>query len=141
MSRVVSIRLKDGQFERLQRAAGELNRSPSEAAALLLEESLRHREFLFVEFRDTAAGRTTFIQGTRIAVWHIVNLVRAYEGDTSKVAEHLEIPPVQVEACMAYAATYPEEIETAIAENRWAADHIQELIPGIEIYRFDASAP
>ena len=141
MSRVVSMRMKDGQFERLERAARQLNRSPSEAAALLLEESLRRREFLFVEFRDTPAGRTTFLQGTRIAVWHMVEWARACDGNTAQVAEHLGIPEIQVKYCLAYAAAYPDEIEAAITDNRWAADHIQELLPGIEVFHVHASAP
>ena len=57
MSKVVSLRLKDDQVERLQRAVCRMGRTPSEAAALLLEEALRQRDFAFMEFRDSLAGR------------------------------------------------------------------------------------
>lgn len=94
MSRVVSLRLQDDQIERLQRAARRLGRPPSEAAALLLEESLRRCEYPFVEFRESPAGRQAYLQGTRLAVWHVAALAREYEGDVSKTAAYLQIPEV-----------------------------------------------
>src|SRR5436305_9365014 len=61
MSHVVSLRLKDLQYERLQHLALQLDRTPSETAVVLLEEGLRMREFPCIEFRDTAAGREAFL--------------------------------------------------------------------------------
>src|SRR5205814_401430 len=95
MIRVVSLRLRNDQMERLQRAATRLGRSPSQSAALLLEESLRQRDYPFIEFRDSPAGRQAYLQGTRIAVWHVASIAREYEADASKVAAHLEIPEIQ----------------------------------------------
>lgn len=141
MSRVVSLRLKDEQIERLQRAARRLGRSPAEAAALLLEESLRQREYPFIEFRDSPAGRQAYLQGTRIAVWHVAALARQYEGDVSKAAAYLEIPDVQVKAALAYAAAYPDEIGAAIADDEWVAEHLLPLTPGFTIVAVDAAAP
>ena len=69
MSKVVSMRLKDEQVDRLERAARRLGRSPSEAAALLLEEALRQRDFALIEFRDSPVGRQAYVHGTRLAVW------------------------------------------------------------------------
>jgi uncharacterized protein (DUF433 family) len=141
MSRVVSLRLKDEQVARLQRAARRLGRSPSEAAALLLDESLRQREYPFIEFRDSAAGRQACIQGTRLAVWHVVVIAREHDGNTSKTAAYFEIPEVQVKAALAYAGAYPDEVEAAIADDEWTAQHTLPLTPGYAAITLDASAP
>ena len=140
MSKVVSLRLKDEQVERLHRAARRLGRSVSEAAALLLEEALRQRDFAFVEFRDSAIGRQAYIKGTRLAVWRIVLLARELDGDVAKTASHLEIPPIQVTAALRYAEAYPKEIEVAIADSACTVEELARLIPNLEIMEVDASA-
>ena len=48
MSKVVSVRLRDDQVERLARAARRFGQTVSETAAQLLEEALRQGEFAFV---------------------------------------------------------------------------------------------
>ena len=141
MSRVVSMRLKDEQMERLQRTARRLGKSPSEAAALLLEESLRRDEFAFVEFRDSPVGRQAYLQGTRIAVWHVARLAQDYEGDASKTAAYFEVPEVQVKGVLAYASAYADEIDAAIADDEWVAEHLLPLTPGFEVITVDAAAP
>jgi uncharacterized protein (DUF433 family) len=139
MSKVVSLRLKDQQMERLERAARRLGRTPSETAALLLEESLREREFAFIEFRDSFVGRQAYIKGTRITVWQLVDIARSF-GDVGETAANLEIPAVAVSAALAYAAAYPEEIESAIADNSPSIDELKRLIPNLHIRTVDASA-
>ena len=141
MSRVVSVRLKDEQVARLQRAASSLGKSPSEAAALLLEESLREREYAFIEFRDSPAGRQPYLSGTRLAVWHVAVLAREYEGDASKTAAYLEIPEGDVKAVLAYASAYRDEIDAAIADDEWVAEHLLPLTPGFKVITVDAAAP
>ena len=141
MSKVVSLRLKDDQVERLERAARRLGRTPSEAAAILLEESLRQREFAFVEFRDSPVGRQAYLKGTRLAVWQVVPLARSFGGDVARTAAYLEIPKVAVQAALAYAAAYPAEVEAAIADNAHAAADLSRLIPTLEAVVVDAAAP
>jgi uncharacterized protein (DUF433 family) len=138
MSRVVSRRLRDDQIERLQRAAARLGRTPSQAAALLLEESLRQHDYPFIEFRDSRAGRQAYLQNSRIAVWHVASVAREFDGDASKVAVHLEISEARVKAALAYASAFPDEIDAAIADNAWVKDHELPLTPGYAA--FDAFA-
>lgn len=140
MSKVVSLRLKDDQVERLRRAARRLGRSPSEAAALLLEESLRQREFAFIEFRDSPVGRQAYLPGTRLAVWQVVWLARDYGGDVSQTAAHLELPVAPVAAALRYAAAHPAEIGAAVADNARAAAGLAQLIPNLEIVAVRAAA-
>lgn len=141
MSKVVSLRLKDVQVEALNRAAHRLGRTPSEAAAILLEEALRQREFPFIEFRDSPVGRQAYLQGTRLAIWQVEWLAREYDRDVHGVAEHLDLPPVQIAAALNYAAAYPEETEDAIKDNEWASDNIERLIPGIRVFRVGEASP
>jgi hypothetical protein len=116
MSQVVSIRFKDSQMERLRRLARRLGRTPSEAGALLVEESLREAEFGHIDFRDSAVGRQAYVKGSSLAVWEVVKLAESYGMDVTKTAHHLEWLPFRVKAALNYAAAFPEEIEEAISD-------------------------
>lgn len=117
MSRVVSIRLRDGQVERLERLARRLGRSHGETGALLIEEALRMADYAFIDFRDSIVGRQAYLQGSSLAVWEVVALVRAYQEDVTKVAARLQMPTHHVQAAMNYAAAFPGEIDAAIDDN------------------------
>jgi uncharacterized protein (DUF433 family) len=116
MSQVVSIRFKDNQMERLRRLARRLGRTPSEASALLVEESLREAEFGHIDFRDSPVGRQAYVKGSTLAVWEVVKLAQSYGMDVTKTAHHLEWLPFRVKAALNYAAAFPEEIEDAISD-------------------------
>src|SRR6185437_16181924 len=79
-SKVFSIRLPEESAKRLNRMANRHGWTPSEASARLVEVGLRRSEFAFVDFRDSAAGRQPFIQGSSLAVWEIILLLREYDG-------------------------------------------------------------
>ena len=51
----------------------------SDASARLVEEGLRRAEFAFIDFRDSAAGRQAYVQGTTLAVWEVMLLFRSYK--------------------------------------------------------------
>ncbi|MCX6021429.1 MAG: transcriptional regulator [Chloroflexi bacterium] len=140
MRKVVSLRLQDDQIERLQRAARRLGRTPSEAAALLLEEALRQRDFTFIEFRDSPVGRQAYVQGTRLAVWQIAALARDFGADAAKIAAHLELPVMQMTAALGYAVAYPSEIEAALADQAQGRNALEHLIPMLETVTIDAPA-
>lgn len=137
MTKVVSMRLKEGQWERLERMARRLGRTPSETSVLLLEEALRVAEFGFIQFRDSAAGRQAYILGTSLAVWEVALLARFFDGDAERLAEYLGWPPVKVRAALHYAGAYPEEIETAIRDNEPALERLRRMLPGTETVAVD----
>lgn len=114
---VVSMRLPAESGKRLKRMASRHGWTASDASARLVEEGLRRAEFAFIDFRDSAAGRQACLQGSTLAVWEVVLLVRAYEGDAAATADHLGWPETKVRAAMHYAEAFPEEIDTALAEN------------------------
>jgi hypothetical protein len=89
----------------------------SDASARLVEEGLRRSEFGFIDFRDSTAGRQACLQGSTLAVWEVMLLVRSYKNDLSAVAKHLKWADVTVRAAVNYAEAFPEEINEALAEN------------------------
>lgn len=113
---VVSMRIPTAQAERLRRMARRLGRTPSDTGALLVEEGLRRSEFAFIDFRDSCLGRQAYVQGSTLAIWEVVLLVREYRGEVSAAARHLDWPAVRVQAAMNYAAAHPEEIDAAVGD-------------------------
>jgi hypothetical protein len=128
-SKVISFRLGGERLERLQRVARAMNRTPGEAAAAIVEEGLRLREFPGIEFRDTGIGRQAYLRGTRLAVWHLHLIARDFGGDVAAVAEHLGIRPDEVARALVYACAYLTEIEAAIADNEAAAERLAAGLP------------
>ena len=114
---VISMRLPAESGKRLKRMANRHGWTPSDASARLVEEGLRRSEFAFVDFRDSSAGRQAHIQGSTLAVWEILLLVKSYKADVSAVARHLKWPEAKVQAAINYAKAFPEEIEGALSEN------------------------
>ena len=111
---VVSMRLPAESGRRLKRMASRHGWTASDASARLVEEGLRRSEFAFIDFRDSFAGRQAFLQGSTLAVWEVLLLVRGYGGDA---AMHLHWPEAKVRAAVHYAEAFPEEIDEALAEN------------------------
>lgn len=139
-STVVSLRLPPAEANRLRQMARRLGRSASEVGAELIGESLRRSEFAFIDFRDSAAGRQAYVQGTRLAVWQAISLLKTYDGDVTKTAAHLQWPEAKVHAAIAYAAAFPDAIEEALQDQ---ADcdfyRMSRLLPGIQ--RFEDLRP
>jgi uncharacterized protein (DUF433 family) len=111
------MRLPVESGKRLKRIANRHGWTPSDASARLVEEGLRRSEFAFIDFRDSPAGRQAYIQGSTLAVWEVVFLIRSYNGDASAVAKHLRWPEAKVRAAVNYAEAFPEEIGDATSEN------------------------
>ena len=116
-SMVVSMRLPTESGKRLKRMASRHGWTASDTSARLVEEGLRRSEFAYIDFRDSAAGRQACIQGSSLAVWEILLLLRGYQGDVAAVAKHLRWPQMKVQAAVHYAEAFSAEIDAALAEN------------------------
>lgn len=114
---VISMRLPADSGTRLKRMASRHGWTPSDASARLVEEGLRRSDFAFIDFRDSAAGRQAYIQGSSLAVWEVMLVVGSYKADLSAVARHLKWPEAKVQAAINYAKAFPEETERALSEN------------------------
>src|SRR5579859_2331794 len=116
-STVISMRLPAESGNRLKRMANRHGWTASDASARLVEEGLRRSEFAFLDFRDSPAGRQAYIQGSTLAIWEVMLLLRSYKGDVRDVAKHLNWPEAKVRAALNYSEAFPEEVNEAIAEN------------------------
>src|ERR1700741_2475323 len=114
---VVSMRLSAESGNRLKRMASRHGWTPSDASARLVEEGLRRSEFAFLDFRDSPAGRQAYIQGSTLAIWEGMLLLRSYKGNVKAVAKHLKWPEAKVRAALNYSEAFPGEVNEAIAEN------------------------
>src|SRR5271165_2184264 len=137
---VVSMRLPAESGNRLKRMANRHGWTPSDASARLVEEGLRRSEFAFIDFRDSSVGRQACIQGSTLAVWEIMLLVRSYRGNIPAVAKHLRWPEAKVRAAVNYAEVFPEEIAEAISENESANfETLKRMLP--QAIEFVAARP
>ena len=114
---VISMRLPVASGKRLKRMANRHGWTPSDASARLVEEGLRRSEFAFIDFRDSPVGRQAYMQGSTLAVWEVILLLRSYKNDAAAVAEHLRWPEAKVRAAINYSEAFSDEIEEAVAEN------------------------
>lgn len=133
-SMVLSMRLPVESGKRLKRIANRHGWTPSDASARLVEEGLRRSEFAFLDFRDSPIGRQAYIQGSTLAIWEVLLLLRSYNGNVTAVAKHLEWPESKIRAALNYAEAFPEEVNEAIAENDSTTfDDVKRMLPqGIE---------
>jgi len=129
-STVISMRLPAESGNRLKRMASQHGWTASDASARLVEEGLRRSEFAFVDFRDSAAGRQAYIQGSSLAIWEVVLLVQSYKADVAAAAAHLKWPEAKVQAAVNYAKAFFEEIGGALAENDAIGfDELKRMLP------------
>jgi hypothetical protein len=127
---VISMRIAKESGKRLKRMATRHGWTPSDASARLVEEGLRRSEFAFLDFRDSPAGRQAYLQGSTLAVWEVVLLVRSYKSDISAVAKHLRWSEAKVQAAVNYAEAFPDEIGEAISENRATGfEQLRRMLP------------
>ena len=115
-STVISMRLPMASADRLKRMANRYGWTRSDTSARLVEEGLRRSEFAFIDFRDSAAGRQPYVQGSSLAVWEIMLLLHSYKNDVAATAKHLRWPEAKVKAAVNYADAFPDEIDQALAE-------------------------
>lgn len=117
-SMVFSMRLPTESGKRLKRMANRHGWTPSDTSARLVEEGLRRAEFAFIDFRDSPTGRQAYIQGSTLAVWEVMLVVRSYKGKISAAAAHLRWTEPKVQAAVNYAEAFAHEIEEALLENQ-----------------------
>ena len=91
----------------------------------------------FLDFRDSPIGRQAYLQGSTLAVWEVIFLLRSHKGNIAAVAKHLGWPVPKVRAAVNYAEAFPDEIHEAIAEND-AVDFnkLKHMLPQAEVFAF-----
>ena len=132
---VLSLRLPQEERTRLERLARRTGRTLGELAARMVIEGRRREDFAWIDFRETAAGRMAFVQGTRLQVWWLTRLARQFDGEPAAVAEHLGLPVAQIKAALNYAQAFPGEIETSIRDyEETTLDDLRRQLPNLEVF-------
>ncbi|HLK56057.1 MAG TPA: hypothetical protein VKU00_05820 [Chthonomonadaceae bacterium] len=130
MSKTLTLRLPDEDAAEVRRIAQKERRSISEVGARIVDEWLRQNRWPHIEFRSINGERVACLKG-RLEVWQVMMVARNYNNDVDRTAKHLDLRPDQVQAAFDYAAAYPVEIESALAENRGGLERLKQLLPQI----------
>ena len=138
MSQRVNIRLREDQLERLKRCTRAFGKTPSETAALLVDERLREAEFAFIEFCSSPRGRQAYLKGLRLTVWWVVKAARQFDGNAQDVANHFERPLAWIKAALNYYRAFPSEIDQAIADaEKTDFKSLQRALPNARLLTLD----
>jgi uncharacterized protein (DUF433 family) len=128
------MRLSRNSSKRLEKMARHHGWTVSDTSARLVEEGLRRSEFAFIDFRDSPVGRQAYIEGSRLPVWQVMMIARGYKGNVKAIAKHLNWPEIKVHAAMNYAEAFPDEIESALEDNRPSLEELKRQIPNLEVF-------
>jgi uncharacterized protein (DUF433 family) len=130
MPKALTVRLPDADAAEVRRIAAKERRSVSEVVACIIDEWLRQNRFPHIEFRSINGERVACLKG-RLEVWQVIMVAQHYEKEIARTADHLDLRHEQVEAAFDYAAAYPAEIESALAETAQGFDRLKHLFPQI----------
>lgn len=105
---------------------------------MLIEEGLREAEFRHIDFRDSPAGRQSYVRGSGLAAWEVVMVAQSYEMDVDRTAEHFQWPAARVLGAFDYAAAFPEEIEQALQKHdTFDFEALKAILPEAEVFHVD----
>jgi uncharacterized protein (DUF433 family) len=128
-SRPFSIRLSQTTNRFVEAEARRTKRSKGAVVEALTEEAARMRRFPGVGFRGEEPYREAWVIGTGLDVWELVEMLQDYRSVERLVEDHENVSTRSVELAQAYYASYPEEIDEKIADNRRPISELRELYP------------
>ncbi|MCX6381040.1 MAG: transcriptional regulator [Armatimonadetes bacterium] len=133
MSQTITLRLPDTTADWLKSAARRNGRSINELGTVLFEEARRVSEFADIEFRAFGGERHACLKGD-LQIWQVIAVAQDYGLDAEKTAAHFGFPVWRVQAALNYYEAFPEEIDSAIEENR-AMDYekLKRLFPQMKL--------
>ncbi len=118
----------------VDREARRTGRSRGAVVEALAAEALRMRLFPGVAFRGTDWERRAWVIGTALDVWQIVEAHRDI-GSVERMAEEGSASERQIRLALDYYKMFPEEIDSAIAENRRPIEQLEAEFPFIAVSR------
>jgi uncharacterized protein (DUF433 family) len=131
-----SMRLSKQMEALVESEAQRTGRSKGAVVEGLAEEAMRMRLFPGVSFRGADWERRAWIIGTALDVWQIVDAYRDI-GSVQDMVEGGSANERQIQVALDYYKRFPEEIDTAIAENRRGIEQLENEFPFIEVSRVD----
>jgi uncharacterized protein (DUF433 family) len=138
-SRPFSIRLSQTTNRFVEAEARRTKRSKGAVVEALTEEAARIRRFPGIGFRGEEPYREAWVIGTGLDVWELIAMLEDYDSSVDRLLkDHENVTSRAVELARAYHASYPEEIDEKIADNRRPLSELRELYPFAEFIRVDA---
>lgn len=129
-SRPFSIRLSQTTYRFVEAEARRTKRSKGAIVEALTEEAACMRRFPGIGFRGEEPYREAWIAGTGLDVWELIQLLQDCDGSVERLLDqHENVTQHAVELAQAYHASYPEEIDASIGENRRPISELRELYP------------
>lgn len=107
---VQSCRIEKDHAALLARQAKRRHLEVSTLSSLYLKEKALEEEFPGIGFRDGIGGREAYVQGHRVAVWEVADVLHEVK-TVAKAAEHFRWPPALVRCAMAFAKAFPSDID------------------------------
>lgn len=132
----VSVRLELETYRAAKELARRTSRPLGSIVSELAEEALRMRRHPGILFAGPPGSRRARVEGTGLDVWEVVSVYRDCKEDvaqTRTILTHLSVR--QVEAALRYSRSYPEEIDSLIAENERPIEEWQRLYPHVGVFK------
>lgn len=127
-----SVRLDDRTEKLVEAEARRTRRTKSAVVEAFTEETARTRRFPGIAFRGDDARRRSWVIGSGLDVWEVIQMLEDFGSPEALVAD-TTLSPAQVRLAIAYRDAYPEEVEEAIADNRRPIADAGVLYPFIEV--------
>lgn len=128
-SRPFSIRLSQTTNRFVEAEARRTKRSKGAIVEALTEEAARMRRFPGVGFRGEEPYREAWVTGTGLDVWELIEMLQDHGSVERLLKGHAHLSRRTVELAQAYYASYSDEIDEKIADNRRPVSELRELYP------------
>jgi uncharacterized protein (DUF433 family) len=128
-SRPFSIRLTQTTDRFVEAEARRTKRSKGAVVEALTEEAARMRRFPSIAFRGEEPYREAWLIGTGVDVWELIEMLEDYGSVERLLKDHNNVGRRSVELAQAYYASYREEIDEKIADNRRPISELREHYP------------
>jgi uncharacterized protein (DUF433 family) len=127
-----SIRLSAATDRLVEAEATRTRRSKGAIVEALTEEAARVRRFPGIGFRGDDVTRAPWVVGTGLDVWEVIEMLEDL-GDPERLVRTSQLTSAQVRLAVAYRDAYPDEIESAIAQNRRTPEEWRSLYPFVVV--------
>jgi uncharacterized protein (DUF433 family) len=123
-----TLRLSRSMDALVTEEARRTRRSKGAVIEALAAEALRTRLFPGIAFRGADWERRPWLIGTAFDVWEVV---RAYQdfGSVERMVAETDVSERQIRVALAYYDRFPEEIDTAIADDRRSLAELRRSFP------------
>lgn len=125
----LSLRVPAQVKSELENIARRFGTSPATLGADFLTQGVRTAQHPSVEFRQTPAGRMAYLRGVRLPIWLAVQTVEDCKGNAGKAARLLKLPVLLLNAALAYARAFPDEIAADREAGHRPLEELEALVP------------